>query len=131
MEKDQAQPVQQPSIKEEAGEGAINDGQKSSTQDADKKVQLQAMEEKAQNAPPTPIEEKMDSGPLHSNIELVKQLVDMGFKESLAKRAVEQTSSLEEAANLILIMEENESGNICAPTKAQVKELHYKMVVKK
>lgn len=63
-----------------------------------------------------------------SDAELVQQLIEMGFREDLSKKAIEQTKDLQEAANLILIFEENDSGNIAAPTKAQVKELFYKMV---
>lgn len=60
--------------------------------------------------------------------ELVQLLVDMGFREDLAKIAVQQTKDVEEAANLILIMQENDGGKIAAPTKAKVKDMHYKMV---
>ena len=71
----------------------------------------------------------VESKPQESTESLVQQLVEMGFREDLAKRALEQTKDLEEAANLILIFQDNDEGKIAAPTKAQVRELYYKMVV--
>ena len=63
------------------------------------------------------------------NEEKLKVLVEMGFDANLARKALEQTEDIEEAANLIMIIQENGEGNIRAPTKDAVKELRYKMVI--
>ena len=62
----------------------------------------------------------------------IKQLIEFGFDEGLARKALEQTKDIEEAINLILVFQDNQSlegpGGVRAPTKDQVKELAYKMV---
>lgn len=70
----------------------------------------------------------MVSGEKPDKQELLRELVQMGFREDLAKLALEHAKDIEEATNIILIMQENDDGKIAAPTKAQARELHYKMV---
>lgn len=129
MEKDQANPAQQAPVDEvqhmhPEEEQTINIEE--SQQPAPAPVKDLT---KGPDRPDSMMEEMKPIAASKGNLDLVSQLVDMGFNENLARKAVEQTSSLEEAANLILIMEENEDGKITAPTKDQVKQLHYKMVV--
>jgi uncharacterized UBP type Zn finger protein len=63
--------------------------------------------------------------------EVLHTLVEMGFDETLSRRALLMTNDLEEAANLVVVMQENNEGKVAAPTKEQVKELFYKMVKKR
>lgn len=128
MEKEQPAPVEQ-TEHQTTGEKQAENVVPSKIVDPQSKVSKEEKELPKAPAKTENLTEKMvvESQTL-KNPDLVLQLIDMGFNETLAKRAVEQTDSLEEAVNLIIIMEENDGGHISAPTKDQVKQLHYKMV---
>jgi UBA/TS-N domain len=129
MEKDQTAPAQQAPV-EETPQVQPKKEDLSTKVESQESAPVPAKDlPKCLDGPDSMMEQTKPVVASKGNPELVSQLVEMGFSEALALKAVEQTSSLEEAANLILIMEENEDGKMAAPTKDQVKQLHYKMVV--
>ena len=57
------------------------------------------------------------------------ELIDMGFDATLARQALLQTNDIEEAMNLILIMQESETFDLKSITKESMEVMPYKMVI--